>query len=83
VPEDGPAERVGPQDAIADGPAERTESQDAIAADLAEAQCQDAIAGGPEERAEPRAVIAADPQAEELAAELVRFSVAPKVARCA
>ena len=66
-----------------DGPAERTESQDALAADLAEAQCQDAIAGGPEERAEPRAVIAADPQAEELAAELVQFSVAPKVARCA
>ena len=56
MPEDGPAERVGPQDAIA---------------------------GGPEERAEPRAVIAADPQAEELAAELVQFSVAPKVARCA
>jgi hypothetical protein len=71
VPEDGPGEQVGPQDAIAGGPAERTESQDALAGDLAEARCQAAIAGGPAE------------QAEELAAELVRFSVAPKVARCA
>jgi hypothetical protein len=70
VPEDDPAEPVGHQDAIVDDPAERDEPRVAAA-------------GAPVGRADCQAVLAGDPLEEELAAEPVRFSVAPKVARYA
>ena len=70
MPEDDPAERVGHQGAIAGAPGERAGPR--VAAE-----------GAPAGPADCRAVLAGDPLGEELAAEPVRFSAAPRVARCA
>ena len=80
----GPALTGAPRVVPADDPAERGGRQDAIAGVLAErAELRVAAAGAPAARVDCPAVLAGDPLAEGLAAERVRFSAAPKAARCA